>query len=463
MNKLNLFINNKYTKLILIIIAFIYYILSANSTTISNYIMYSIYGTILYVLLLSKDTKVALFFVLLAPFTIYKTNVSNNIVEMFSWFVPIIFLSFGILTNHLLYKPKLKFGKFTIGLYIYFIGLSLSGIQSKTAYEYTEYLYKWYYYVLLFISLTIITYGIIYFVSTTKSSLLELSNDSIYLTILIILEVIFFCVFNNYSISNVINHKLINLGWAVNNEVAIIILSLMPLSIYKSFINIKKYWYYLIVYIIQFLLLILCVSKGAIISALICSIILLLGLIIFKKEYRKQLLIILSISLISILFIIILVMTQIDDFSHHLTFNTLNARFEIWKSALNIFSKNYIFGIGVFSPFAWHMGPGWTHYQFAHNTIIHSLVISGVFGTLCLIYHLVEKYSRVIYKINYNKFILLMCFIYPALYGLVDNTYLFINYYFILVYQMISFEQEIEYEEIGYLIHFNKVEYKSRD
>ncbi len=445
-------LGSKYIKLFLIIITFIYYTLWSHTSVFSSYILYTIFGILLILLFLNKNTHNASFLILLAPFTVSNIYLKDEYNRLLVFIIPIVCLLVGIIINYILYKPKLKTGRFGIGITIYCIGLIFAGLNSKVSNEYVLDMYRWYYIFIFLISLSILVLIIMYLASTSKSSLDTLSNDSFYLTALIIAQMIYFLISNNYSISQTINEKLIHLGWGINNEVAIIILSLMPFSIYKAFKDIKKNFFYLFLYIIQFLMLILCVSKGAILVALAASLIFFIGLLFFVKNYKHIVIILISIFVLITLDIIFIVMIQVSDFSHHFTTDTLNSRFDIWKSAFNILKDNTLFGIGVLSPFEWHMGPGSTGYQFAHNTLIHSLVISGIFGTICLIYHLVEKYIRLIYKINYKKYILLMSFLFPALYGLIDNTYLFLNYMFLLAYQMISFEEEIKDEHISALL-----------
>lgn len=448
-------LGSKYIKLILIIITFIYYTVWSNTNTIQFISLYTIYGILLILLFLNENTHNATFAVLLQPFTVSNIYLKEEYSRLLVFIIPIICLIIGIIINYIIYRPKLKTGRFGIGILIYCIGLTFAGINSRSCYEYTTYIYKPYYFFIFLFSLGLVVGIIMYLSSTSKSNVEELANDSIYLTLLIIAQITFFLISNNYSISKTINEKLIHLGWGINNEVAITILSLMPFSIYKAFQNIKKNFYYLLLYIIQFLILILCVSKGAILVALSASLVLLLGLLLFVKNYKHIVVIIISLLVLITIDTIFIIMIQINDFAHHFTTDTLNSRYDIWKSAFNIFKENYLFGIGVLSPFEWQMGPGSTGYQFAHNTLIHSLVISGLFGTICLIYHLLEKYSRLIYKINYTKYIILMSFIFPALYGLIDNTYLFLNYMFVLAYEMISIEDEIKDEHIRYLLDFD--------
>ncbi len=457
MKILNSIINYKYIKLILIIPIFICYIISAYCNITTNFIMYTIYGLILFLMLIgSKNTETALYFSLIEPFTICNIRFDNNYIHMLSWFIPLIFLIIGIIINHIIYKPKLKIGKFTIGLAIYFLGVSLGGMFSKTSATYEKLLYSWWFTPLTLISFAIIVLGIIYFTSTTSGTLEKLACDSFYITLLIVLELIFFMIKNNYSIYYCLQNKCINLGWGVNNIVAIVMLMCMPLGIYNVFINFKKYWYYLIAYIIQFGIIILVISKGAILAALIGTVILFVGLLFYFKKYCKTI-IISFVSYVIVCLTIILILKLCNfNFSIYLQTDSALARPYIWEEGFKVFSSNKVFGIGIVAPWSWNISITYPAYQYLHNTFIHSLVITGIFGFICFLYHLLEKYARIIYKMNFKKFIFLCFYIFPALYGLMDNTYLEVTYMFFFLYALILFENEIKDDSaLPFLLEIN--------
>lgn len=464
MNKLNSIINYKYIKPILTIFTFLCYIISAYGNPPVNFVMYTIYGIILLLMLISsKDTSIALLFFLLEPFTICKVRFENNYVQMISWFIPIIFLIIGIAINKKLYKPTLKLGKFTIGLAIYFLGLSLGGMFSRTNDAYTTLCYYWWFTPLLLVGFTLIVYGIIYFTSTTSGTLEKLVDDSLYITILIIFELIFFMIRNHYSPLYCIQNKCVDLGWGIHNAVGMIILMCMPLSIYKAFLNLKKNWYYIIAYIVQMGILVFLVCKGGILAALIGSVVIIIGLIYYFKEYRKIILILVG-ALVAVGVIGLIVLSFLGfDFSIYLQLNTLFNRTYIWNSGLKVFSSNQLFGIGIIAPMGWNVSVTFPSYQYCHNTFVESLAVSGLFGFICLLYHLVEKYSRVFYKMDFKKFIFFNFLLFPGLYGMLDNSYLEITFMLFFIYGLIVFEGEIKDDpNLKYLFPLEKKD-KTKD
>lgn len=458
MEKLNNLINHKYSKLILTIIGFICYLISAYANCACNYVMYTIYGVLIYIMLLaSKDTTNALFFSFLEAFTVCKVRFDNGYAQMFSWFVPIIFLIAGIITNQIIYKPKLKVGKFTIGLSIYFLGVALGGMFSQTTDAYTTYFYKWWFTPIFVIAFATIMYGIIFFQSTQEGSIDKLANDSLYLTGLIILELLFFMISNKYSPLYCIKNKCVDLGWGIHNAVGMIILTSMPLSIWKAFKDLKKYWYYLLLYVLQFGILIFLVCKGGLLAAVVGTLVLVGGLIYFYKNLRKPIIItLITCIILGVIFLSVSIATN-SGFAEHLNLNTLFSRTWIWESAMNVFKSNIFFGIGLVGPAGWNVSVTFPAYQYCHNTFVESLTVTGIFGFICLLYHLVEKYTRLIYKMDFKKFIFMLFFLYPGIYGMIDNSYLEITYMLYFVYGIILFESELKCDpQIKWLLHFKE-------
>lgn len=459
MEKYDKLINNKYSYLIITLFCFICYISTTYANVALSYTLYSIYGLIiLLVLILSKNTYVSLLLLFLVPFTIGKVKFNSSETSiMFSWFVPAIFEVIGVIVHSIIYKPKFKIGKFSIGLMIYSIGLALGGIGSKVADAYTNYTFSYYYPILIFIGLVFVNICINFYISTIERGFEDLIDASMYLCLLLVLEIIFFMISKQYSPIYMIKEKALDLGWGIHNAVAMIFLTAMPLCIYRAFIDIKKNWYYILFYVLLFGLLVFIVCKGGVLAALIGTIVTFIGLMFFAKEHKKALIIsfvtFISIALIGLL---IVVLTN-SSLAEHLNLSTWFSRTDIWESSINIYKANPFFGIGLLGPCGWAVSTTFPQYQFAHNTILESLVITGTFGTICFMYHIVEKYSRLFYKFNFKKFIIFLFFLYPALYGMIDNTYLEITFMFYLIFGLILIEPEFEGEEIKWLLHFKNM------
>jgi len=458
MGNIDHILNNKYSYSIITLFCFICYIANTYSNPIASYVMYSIYGLLILLLLIfSKNTYNSFVMLFFIPFTIGKVKFHEGTYsQIFSWFIPAIFVAIGIICHMFIYKPKLKIGKFSIGLMIYSLGLGLGGIGSIPADKYTIYYFEWYYPILLILGLILVNFCLIFYTSTIERSFESLIDASIYLTILLVLEIIFFMISNQYDPLYMIKEKALDLGWGIHNAVAMIFLTAMPLCIYRAFLDIKKYWYYLVYYVFLFGLLIFIVCKGGVLAAIIGTIVTFIGVMFFAKEHKKQI-IYTFVGFISVVLIgLVTIILSHSDLAKHLNLGNWFSRKDIWHSSIEIFKKNPVFGIGLFGPCGWDVSTTFPHYQFAHNTILESMVITGSFGTICFLYHLVEKYTRVFYKFNFKKFIIFLFFLYPALYGLIDNTYLEITYMFYLLFALVVIDKDFEGEEIGWLLNFKK-------
>ena len=197
------------------------------------------------------------------------------------------------------------------------------------------------------------------------------------------------------------------------------------------------------------------IAKAGIIIAIIGSIIIFIYMYFVKKDKKKCLISLISaisLGLIGVIALLIFKPSFFSDYFSNYSFNTLKSRIEIYKSALSLFKLNPLFGIGYYGSFNWYVD-SWTGIQFAHNTFLEMMVVGGIFGTICLIYHLVDKYSRLLYHMNFEKIILLLSFSLVGLYGLIDVTYFLLPYTAVLIFQMLLSDTLVEESNPKWLIN----------
>ncbi len=462
MDKINKLINHKYAMAFVTLFSFLAFmvtflatknIIPSGGLTSINYIKDTLYGLmVLCLLIASKDTFLAIFSILLYPFTIAQEfSVDATPISII---IPISLAIIGIIINIIRFKPKFKLGKYNIGFGIYGLGLALGGLFSHTAGDYKTYTFAWWHPFAIIGIVLLIMALFSYIVSTNERSFDDLVKLMLYLAILIMLEIALFVVTFDKSLSVYFGSdvKYLNLGWGIHNTVAMVLLMTLPFTLYKALENIKKYWYYLIFYVLIILAMVIAISKGGVLAALIGSIVAFF-IFMFRSKNKKPFLIILcaglGVILVSFVVLYLGFRSIYDAIMTHMTLENWNSRVVIYKSALNVFKENPGFGIGLFGGLGWKVEN--PTYQFAHQTFIQMMLISGTFGLICMAYHLVDKYSRVLYKPNNIKMIMFLSFLFPGIYGMIDVSYLNPSYLMVLIISMALFDKEIENDDIKYL------------
>ena len=113
-----------------------------------------------------------------------------------------------------------------------------------------------------------------------------------------------------------------------------------------------------------------------------------------------------SMVIIALLFFLINreIFYKIADQLLDLRVDTFNNRKFIYESIFRIWDKNKVFGVGLIGSFNWNVDFP-KGYQFAHNTFLQMLFVSGIFGLICLVIHITDKYFRVLVKPSFEKII----------------------------------------------------------
>lgn len=131
--------------------------------------------------------------------------------------------------------------------------------------------------------------------------------------------------------------------------------------------------------------------------------------------------------------------------------STFYARVAIWESALDIYKNNQWFGIGYIGSFNFHFDVWGGAYQAVHQTIYQVLFLSGNVGLIIFMYHVYTKFSKLLYKMNFDKFIIFVSYISACAIGLVDLTYFQTIFLLLLISLMIFTESIIDDEKTIYL------------
>ena len=461
MKRVENFISNKKMMIFILLFALFQFLIGYLPSTglikeIEVYPVYAlsnmVYSVMIFVLLVcSKDTYNAIFAGVLYTFTLTPRF---NFWETPTLIVyPCVLAAFGIIINTIRFRPKFKLGKYTAGIGIMCFGLSLGGLFSKLGGEYVQYKFAYWQPLVMLAGSVCIVLVMSFVISTPRERTFEdIVRIMLYVAFLLILESVFFYLYYPATFVESIKVKALDLGWGVSNNIALILLMCLPFALYYPLKNVKKYWYHFIYYLAIMITIFITVSKGSVIAAIIGTV---LAFIIFfvksnnKKVYLYLFVALFAVSVASFLVLFFSFRELFDTYLSHWEGYRGAGRTDIYKAALDIWKNNKLFGIGIFGSWGWSMEA--YCYPFAHDTFIEILMVSGIFGMICFMYHMVDKYTRVLYKPNNKKLIMFLSFLIPGLYGLVDISYLYAQYMILLFVEMALFDKEIENEKIKYL------------
>lgn len=250
------------------------------------------------------------------------------------------------------------------------------------------------------------------------------------------------------------------LGWGVCNEAGIMICVSIPFTFYLlgRTTTVKGFLGWGVVLVITIAGLLLTTSRGAYLCGFIEVIILAVILVFFAKKPKlyQACFYITSISLI--VFALIFkneVIHEIDKIIDSVFANGLNdsGRKEIWNKGYELWNKDpltRILGPGICSEILeMNSSIGWQKVPLVfHSTFWQTLVTGGIFGLICLLFHLAQKYWN-LYKCDKLLFVTIgIGFFMTDMYGLIDNTYHMYYFMIPLVVIMASIDREPKYNQI---------------
>ena len=190
-----------------------------------------------------------------------------------SLFVTVACFIVGIILHLIIHKPKFKMAKFSVGILTYGITLALGGILSKVVVgEYDTLSFRWYY-PLMLIGLVLVVFFLFNFIANTSdNNFKELATTMNLLGLTIVYQIAICIIFKgDVSFINFIKGKQVILGWGVSNNAAMLLLIVIPFSIYSY--DIRKFGYhYLLLFALEVLAILITVSKGSILVVGIYSV-----------------------------------------------------------------------------------------------------------------------------------------------------------------------------------------------
>ena len=406
----------------------------------SSFNVYNIIGILLLVMLLCmvlilfKNSMYSMPILLSALISISNGNMDFNTLVNAKVLYALLFLIILSIVIHIIrFKPKLEFGKLSLGYLLIFISYIIPVFTFDTSLKNFA------------ISIIGLFYLLIYlgYYNTSKTNIKYLMYILLFFNLAISFEMLTFIFksifYNQENISLLEKFKIaynntwsitykginyFNLGWANKNDIAIFITLSFPGIIYFIYQNPKKYYLYLLAFI-PIVSLLLTKSRGGYIGFFIEFILLLV--FIFKKvdkKYYSKIFIILGILLVlSIPFIFLATKHFINTLNRGNLNSFSSSRISIWKGGLELWKKQPVFGVGWTSIDIVKENIGFTFRLFIyHSTFFHTLICFGIFGLIALGIYFYEVYEIFKYKFSNYKFIILLGFIAINVHGLIDNT-----------------------------------------
>ncbi len=348
----------------------------------------------------------------------------------------------GLVLNIIIYKPKLKIGKFFWGFLILCIAFVLGGINVPTE----NFVFQ------LFLTLLCVCAFLLLYCMIASSSQVDfkvIARLFTYLGIFLICQLAVYF-FSQEDILAGFLSKNSNVGWGVSNNVALMLLFTFPFTFYLAMQakNAKTIIYSILAFV-QMFGIVVTYSRGSIFSLLIGLIVFLPFVIVKAKD---------KISLCGILIVILIVLVigifkfktsmpeefkQIHDILLKINLDNLNGRTPIYEECLKVLKENMIFGQGILSSYK-DNGSGELVYEWGHSTILQTVRTMGLFGCFAMLVHLFQKYFVLLKKPNVWKITVVASFAISGFYGLFDVSYYFVNYMIPLVLGMAMLEYEFE-------------------
>lgn len=377
-------------------------------------------------LFLFKDTKKAMTFVFFYPF-MHATFMKMDFNTLMS-FLPTVIMVIGVIVHHIIFKTTIRMQKMIFGTIIYLVGIAFGGIGSISTSDFNANFSIWYVLAILLVSALII-YVMLVMTSDNEATFKDYAILITYTGIYICLEaLIFFIVYISRGYREYFDDKVLHLGWGGPNNIASQLLMFLPGAMYLLIKEKNKIFYASIAYLFVYLIII-AFSRGSIfVLVLFLPWALLLTLKYSDSKIKVLLCHIVGLSIIGLMILLVFLCNRtlfdkVMDQLLNIRFDTMNNRLYIYESLFRIWEANKAFGVGLIGSFNWNVDFP-VGYQFAHNTILQMLLVSGIFGLVSITLHLLDKYLRVLVKPTFEKIIVFFTFILPGIYGLFDVTYL---------------------------------------
>ena len=350
----------------------------------------------------------------------------------------------GIAIHFVIYPPQIKKGTYFYSLLVFCIGMCLGGLI-KSDYFWLSFGYSaGLGLIIVFVYMFIVTY-------LEKHDFSEIAHIMVALSIMLIIQTVAYQLIMHRG--ELFSVKDAEYGWGGTNNLALMLLLCLPFLIYFT-INSKTFMAPIATALVAFTCstIILNYSRGAMfVMAFMLPICLIYGLIKSKTKVYFLLYYMIMFFILLIAFLIICskhesILGYIKENVFHIDILNLNGRRDLYIAILEASKSHIWFGQGLLSPLdSSTVLPNWygDEYFWGHNSFIHALYISGIFGVICLGYHLYTKYLYLIQKPNEKKMTVLLGLLASGLYGLMDISYYYIIYMVVMIVLMGLVECEI--------------------
>lgn len=356
----------------------------------------------------------------------------------------------GIALHFIIYPPQIKKGTYFYSLLVFCIGMCLGGLI-KSDYFWSSFGYS--------VGLSLLIVFVYMFIVTylEKHDFSEIAHIMMALGIILVIQTVAYQYF--MSEGSIFTSKNAKYGWGGTNNLALMLLLCIPFSVYFT-INSRSIIapFATASVALNCITIILNYSRGA---TLVMVFMLPICLIYaFIKSKTKLMFFLYYLCMLFLLIICLFLLRMkfkslfgdIIDNLFNINLGSLNGRRYFYKAILEASKSRLIFGRGLLSPLNMeniaNTGyPMADTYFWGHNSFIHALYISGIFGVICLGYHLYTKYVYLIQNPNAKKMTVLLGLLASGLYGLMDISYYYIIYMVVMIVLMGLVEYEIVYPD----------------
>ena len=359
----------------------------------------------------------------------------------------------GIALHLIIYPPQIKKGTYFYSLLVFCVGMCLGGLIKAKSFWQSFGFSCGISVLIMFVYMFIVTY-------LEKHEFSEIAHIFMALSIMLVIQTFAYQIVL-YRDAIFID-KAAKYGWGGTNNLALMQLLCLPFLIYFT-INSKTIVAPFATAAVAFdcVSIVLNYSRGA--SFVLVMILPVCLIYAFIKSKTKLAFILYYLSMFFILvtsfFILRMKYESLfgDIFNNLFAFDitSLNGRRFVYEKILELSKTNLIFGKGLLSTLDPEVAAqfGEEYWFWGHNTFIHCLYISGIFGVLCLCYHLYNKYLYLLKNPNVKKMTILLGLLASGLYGLMDISYYYIIYMVVMIvlmglveYEINTFDEDITYE-----------------
>lgn len=371
-----------------------------------------------------KDTSPALPPLIMCTFAISRQLFAPEYMPIIYGVAPAVLLS--IVLHFVLHRPRLKGGKFTLGLLLASAAMIIGGIGFDWRAEN----------ILAVAGFCIaIIFVYVFFYSTAGEELKDTVLGSFVAVVVILLLQIAVYYFRQEDIFEAVIEKSLNVGWGISNNIAFVLSMLLPVLFYRV-ITSKLPFFYLALACLDYFGIIFTMSRGNIIFA---GAFLLFGLVFsFVKSRRKGMyLISLAISLAIVAALALAfkdILIAVYEWLLEIKFDA-RGRIDLLSEGFEAFKLSPIFGIGFF-----HMHAEIPHWF--HNSLVQILASTGIVGSLLFIPFFYQRYMVVAKNFNLCTFMMISSIVLSGLYALMECNFFFVYNLAFIMLEYIIIERE---------------------